>query len=193
MSSKMIGYARVSTSGQDADRQEQDLMAAGVRRDDLYVDRGVSGARTSRPALSRALAALQEGDTLAVATLDRLGRNTAHMLQVADDLNEQGVHLRVLNLGGEVVDTRTATGRLLLTVLSGIAEMERSIKQERIRDSVAKRRATGGDLGGRPRKATEGKAKAARAMLDQGAPATQVARELGVGRSTLYRMLNEEG
>lgn len=192
MAEKAIGYARVSTSGQDTDRQEQDLRAAGVRADDLYVDRGISGARTSRPALDRALTALEAGDTLVVATLDRLGRNTTHMLGMADELQERGVNLRVLNLGGESVDTRTPTGRLLLTVLSGIAEMERSIKAERIRDSVAKRRETGGDLGGRPRVATESKARTARLMLDQGTPATQVARDLGIGRTTLYRMLNDK-
>lgn len=193
MAAKMIGYARVSTSGQDTDRQEQDLRAAGVRADDLYVDRGISGARTSRPALDRALAALEGGDTLVVATLDRLGRNTRHMLEVADDLQGREVNLRVLNLGGESVDTRTATGRLLLTVLSGIAEMEREIKAERIRDSVAKRRETGGDLGGRPRVATASKARTAQLMIAQGTPAAQVARELGIGRTTLYRMLKDKG
>lgn len=77
---KLIGYARVSTRQQDTDRQEQDLLAAGVRRDDLYVDHGVSGARASRPAFDRALDALHDGDTLVVTTLDRLGRSTIDML-----------------------------------------------------------------------------------------------------------------
>lgn len=189
MAPKLIGYARVSTADQDTDRQEVDLRGAGVRADDLYVDRGVSGARTSRPALDAALAVLEPGDTLVVTTLDRLGRSTTHMLGLADELQDRGVNLRVLNLGGEAVDTRTPTGRLLLTIMSGIAEMERAIKVERVRDSVAKRRARGGDLGGRPERFSEGTVDVARRLLDEGVPAAQVARDLGMSRTTLYRRL----
>ena len=189
MAPKLIGYARVSTADQDTDRQEVDLRGAGVRSDDLYVDRGVSGARASRPALDAALTALEPGDTLAVTTLDRLGRSTTHMLGLADELQDRGVNLRVLNLGGEAVDTRTPTGRLLLTIMSGIAEMERAIKVERVRDSVAKRRARGGDLGGRPERFSEGTVDVARRLLDEGVPAAQVARDLGMSRTTLYRRL----
>ena len=189
MSTKLIGYARVSTADQDTDRQEVDLRGAGVRADDLYVDRGVSGARASRPALDAALTALEPGDTLVVTTLDRLGRSTTHMLGLADELQDRGVNLRVLNLGGEAVDTRTPTGRLLLTIMSGIAEMERAIKVERVRESVAKRRARGGDLGGRPERFSEGTMDVARRLLDDGVPAAQVARDLGMSRTTLYRRL----
>lgn len=74
--SKLIGYARVSTRQQSTDRQRADLLAAGVRPDDLYIDHGVSGARASRPQFDRALDALIQGDTLVIATLDRLGRST---------------------------------------------------------------------------------------------------------------------
>ncbi len=70
---KLIGYVRLSTKPQTTDRQEADLLAAGVRRDDLYVDRGVSGARASRPELDQALAALEASDTLVITTLDRPG------------------------------------------------------------------------------------------------------------------------
>ncbi|WP_188573562.1 recombinase family protein, partial [Arthrobacter liuii] len=70
----MIGYGRVSTRQQSTDRQQADLLAAGVRRDDLHVDHGVSGARASRPQFDRALRALIDGDTLVITTLDRLGR-----------------------------------------------------------------------------------------------------------------------
>ena len=91
---KLIGYARVSTRAQDADRQVKDLLNAGVRRDDLYVDHGVSGARATRPAFDRALAALHEGDTLTVTTLDRLGRSTVNMLGLSEQLGARGIHLR---------------------------------------------------------------------------------------------------
>jgi DNA invertase Pin-like site-specific DNA recombinase len=93
--SKLIGYARVSTRQQSTDRQRADLLEAGVRRDDLYVDQGVSGARASRPQFDRALDALLEGDTLVITTLDRLGRSTQNMLAFADALRRRGAGLRV--------------------------------------------------------------------------------------------------
>lgn len=109
--SKLIGYAGVSTRDQSTDRQEADLLAAGVRCDDLYVDRGVSGARASRPAFDKALAALIGGDTLVITTLDRLGRSTQNMLSLATELRDRGAGLRVLNLGGGDVDTATPWAR----------------------------------------------------------------------------------
>lgn len=92
--SKLIGYARVSTRQQATDRQQADLLGAGVRRDDLYIDQGVSGARASRPGFDRALDAIHDGDTLVVTTLDRLGRSTQNMLTFADELRHRGAGLR---------------------------------------------------------------------------------------------------
>jgi DNA invertase Pin-like site-specific DNA recombinase len=90
----------VSTRQQDADRRTTDLLAAGIRRDDLYVDHGVSGARASRPAFDESLRALHDGDTLLITTLDRLGRSTQNVLALAEDLRGRCSSLRVLNLGG---------------------------------------------------------------------------------------------
>ena len=104
---KQIGYARVSTKAQVTDRQETDLLAAGVRRDDLYIDHGVSGARANRPQFDDAINALHDGDTLVVTTLDRLGRSTASLLALPSELKQRGAALRVLNLGGDNVDTST--------------------------------------------------------------------------------------
>ena len=101
----LLGYARVSTKAQDGDRQIQDLLAAGVRRDDLYTDHGLSGALAKRPGLDRALVALHPGDTLVITTLDRLGRSTHKMLELAEELRDRNIGLRVLNLGGGDVDT----------------------------------------------------------------------------------------
>lgn len=187
--SKLIGYARVSTRHQSADRQEVDLRAAGVRPDDLYVDRGVSGARANRPALDAALGALMEGDTLVVCTLDRLGRSTAHMLALTEELRGSGVRLRVLNLGGGEVDTSTPMGSMLYTVMAALAQMELDVKRERVRDSVSKRRANGGNLGGRPRKVTTSQIQNAARLVAADVPLTEVARDLGISRATLYRRL----
>lgn len=186
---KLIGYARVSTKAQDTDRQEQDLIAAGVRRDDLYLDHGVSGGRAERPGLTQAKSALQDGDTLVITTLDRLGRSTQDMLKLAEELRARGVGLRVLNLGGGDVDTRTPTGQMMLTIFAALAQMELEIKRERIGDSVSKRRAAGKDLGGRKAQFTTSQIKNAIRLIESGQPASQVARDYGMSRATLYRRI----
>src|SRR5450830_1227670 len=168
---KLIGYARVSTKAQDTDRQEQDLLAAGVRRDDLYVDHGVSGARASRVELDKAMGALHDGDTLVVTTLDRLGRSTVNMLGLADDIKAKGAGLRVLNLGGGDVDTSTPMGGMVFTVMAALGQMELEIKRERITDSVSKRRAAGKDLGGRKAQFTDSQIKNAARLIESGEPA----------------------
>ncbi len=187
---KLIGYARVSTRQQSADRQQADLLAAGVRRDDLYVDHGVSGARASRPQFDRALEALIDGDTLVITTLDRLGRSTQNMLAFADELRRRGAGLRVLNLGGGDVDTSTPMGSMLFTIMAALAQMEHEIKRERVTDSVAKRRAAGQDLGGRPQRVTDSQVRSALRLVEGGTPAAQVARDLGMSRATFYRRSN---
>lgn len=184
---KLIGYARVSTRQQSTDRQQTDLLAAGVRRDDLYVDHGVSGARASRPQFDRALDALIDGDTLVITTLDRLGRSTQNMLAFADELRERGAGLRVLNLGGGDVDTATPMGSMLFTIMAALAQMEHEIKRERVTDSITKRREAGKDLGGRPRRITDSQIRSAVRLVEGGEPASQVARDLGMSRATFYR------
>ncbi|WP_369745634.1 recombinase family protein [Paenarthrobacter sp. AMU7] len=185
--SKLIGYARVSTRQQSTDRQRADLLAAGVRRDDIYIDQGVSGARASRPQFDRALDALMEGDTLVIATLDRLGRSTQNMLAFADELRSRGAGLRVLNLGGGDVDTATPMGSMLFTIMAALAQMEHEIKRERVTDSIIKRREAGKDLGGRPRRVTDSQIRSAVSLVKGGEPAAQVARDLGMSRATFYR------
>ncbi|MET3164808.1 UNVERIFIED_ORG: DNA invertase Pin-like site-specific DNA recombinase [Arthrobacter sp. UYEF10] len=184
---KLIGYARVSTRQQSTDRQQVDLLAAGVRRDDLYVDHGVSGARASRPEFDLALGALIAGDTLVITTLDRLGRSTQNLLAFADELRGRGAGLRVLNLGGGDVDTATPMGSMLFTIMAALAQMEHEIKRERVTDSISKRREAGKDLGGRPRRVTDSQIRSAVRLVEGGDPAAQVARDLGMSRATFYR------
>ncbi|PPG42059.1 recombinase family protein [Pseudoclavibacter sp. RFBA6] len=186
---KLIGYARVSTRHRDTDRQKVDLRAAGVRADDLYVDRGASGANASRPALEDLQQALVRGDTFVVTTLDRLGRSTGNMLTLAEELRDEGVALRVLNLGGGDVDTSTPMGSMVFTVMAALAQMELEIKRERVLDSVSKRRAAGSDLGGRLRKISERQLKNAAHLVAADVPVAEVARNLGISRATLYRRL----
>ena len=184
---KLIGYARVSTRQQSTDRQQADILAAGVRRDDLYVDDGVSGAKASRPHFDRALDALEDGDTLVITTLDRLGRSTQNMLDLAKELRGRGAGLRVLNLGGGDVDTATPMGSMLFTIMAALGQMEHEIKRERVVDSIAKRRAAGKDLGGRPRIITDSQIRNARRLIEGGEITAQVSLDLGMSRAAFYR------
>ena len=186
---KLIGYARVSTRHQSTDRQVVDLTTAGVRRVYHPGDLGVRGARARRPEFDRALDALHAGDTLVITTLDRLGRSTANMLSLADNLRAKGAALRVLNLGGGSMDTSTATGAMVFTVMAALAQMELEIKRERVSDSVTKRRAAGKDLGGRRAQYTDSQIRNAHRLITAGEPASQVARDLGMSRATLYRRI----
>jgi len=184
---KLIGYARVSTRQQSTDRQQADILASGVRRDDLYIDHGISGARASRPRFDRALDALHDGDTLVITTLDRLGRSTQNMLAFAEELRDRGAGLRVLNLGGGDVDTATPMGSMLFTIMAALGQMEHEIKRERVVDSIAKRREAGKDLGGRPQLITDSQIRSALSLVEGGTPAAQVARDLSMSRATFYR------
>ena len=186
---KQIGYARVSTKTQITDRQQTDLLAASVRRDDLYIDHGVSGARANRPQFNAAIKALHDGDTLVVTTLDRLGLSTANMLALPAELKQRCAALRVLNLRGDNVDTTNPMSAMMFTVMAALAQMELEIKRERITDSVSKRRAAGKKLGGRELQFTLSQIQNAQRLIDAGEPATQVAQDLGMSRATLYRQI----
>ncbi|MET3165533.1 UNVERIFIED_ORG: DNA invertase Pin-like site-specific DNA recombinase [Arthrobacter sp. UYEF10] len=126
-----------------------------------------------------------------ITTLDRLGRSTANMLELATVLRKRGTGLHVLNLGGGDVDTGTPMGGMVFTVMAALAQMELEIKRERITDSVSKRRAAGRDLGGRRERFTDSQINNARRLIEAGQPATQVSRDLGMSRATLYRRMGK--
>jgi DNA invertase Pin-like site-specific DNA recombinase len=162
-----------------------------VRRDDLYADYGVSGGRGYCPQFEKVIAAVEEVDTLVITTLDRLGRSTQNMLAFAEALRTRDAGLRVLNLGRGDVDTATPMGSMVFTVMAALAQMELEIKRERITDSVAKRWAAGKDLGGRRQTFTDSQIRNALRLIDAGEPATQVARDVGMSRATLYRWIRK--
>jgi DNA invertase Pin-like site-specific DNA recombinase len=109
------------------------------------------------------------------------------MLDFAGEFRDRGAGLRVLNLGGGDVDTSTPMASMVFTVMAALAQMEHEIKRKRVVDSISKRRATGGDLGGRPQCIIDGQIRNALRLVEAGEPAAQVARDLGVSRATFYR------
>lgn len=180
----LLGYARVSTAEQSTQGQVDALNTAGAER--VFSDTA-SGLRADRPALAELLAAAQEGDTVVVVRLDRLGRSLPELLRLIEDLARRGVALRSL---GEQIDTSTAAGRLVLHVFGALAEFERAVMRERTVAGLAAARARG-RIGGR-RPALRGARLAhARQLRADGTPVREIAQLLAVGRSTVYRALNE--
>jgi len=180
---ELLGYARVSTAGQDAAMQHDALSAAGCWRTWTDV---ASGAKADRPQLAEALASLRPGDTLCVWRLDRLGRSLPHLIETVRELEERGVGFRSVQ---ESIDTSTPGGRLVFHVFGALAAFERDLVQERTRAGLdaARRR---GRTGGRPPALTPAKAKQARKMRAEGASLDEIAGVVGVSVSTLYRRID---
>ncbi len=183
----LIGYARVSTEDQKLDLQLAALTAAGVRPNDVWSDKA-SGLRSDRPGLAGALKACRPGDVLVVWRLDRLARSTKELLAIGERLQEAKVGLRSLT---EHLDTNTATGKLIFTVISAMAEFERNLISERTKAGMKAARDRG-SRGGRPAKMTEKQLGMAEFMLtDPSNTGQQVADQFGVHRGTLYRALRD--
>lgn len=179
----LIGYARVSTLEQNLDGQLDALTKAGCSR--IFTDHA-SGAKTMRPQLDKVMDYLREGDTLVVWKLDRLGRSLPHLVEVIEDLDKRGVEFRSLT---ESIDTTTPGGRLVFHMAAAFAQFERDLIRERTRAGLAAARSQG-RLGGRPVLMTSERLKTARAMQENGSNNAEIARVLGVSRSTVSRALN---
>ncbi|MBM4470294.1 recombinase family protein [Rhodococcus hoagii] len=179
----LIGYARVSTVEQNPQLQLDALSQAGVAR--VFTDQGVSGTRAARPQLDAVLDYLREGDTLVVWKLDRLGRNTRHVLEVVDELNERGVGFRSLTEG---LATDGAMGKVMLTIIAAFAQLERDMMIERTRAGLTAA-AANGRKGGRRPKLDSAQAARARELRDKGMTAAEVGKVLGCSRATVYRYL----
>lgn len=183
---RMVGYVRVSKTSQTVEQQIDALQKLGVAA--VFGDEGISGSRRDRPGLRDALADLRSGDVLCVVALDRLARNLAHLIEIRDDLQRRGCHLISIRDG---IDTSTATGTLIFHVIGAIAEFERSVTMERTAERLSAMKRRGLPVGRRPA-LTAAQIATARRELAAGVSASVVARNLGCGRSTLYRHLGAQ-
>jgi len=160
-------------------------MTAGAER--IYADIGSGKKGAARPHWDELLRSLRRDDTLMVTELSRLGRSTSQLSALADDLNDQGVALRILNLG---IDTATPSGRLVYSIIAAVAEMERDLLIERTNSGLAASRARG-RRGGRKREFSPAAVRKAQEQYDKGElSVTEIARLAGVSRQTLYRYLD---
>lgn len=181
---QLIGYARVSTQGQDLAQQRETLGSLGCQR---IFEEKVSGAKRDRPELGRLLDHLRIGDVVVVTRLDRLARSTSDLLHIAERINGSGAGLR--SLAEPWADTTSPAGRMVLTIFAGIADFERSLIGERTSAGRAAALARGVRFGPRPALSAEQIVHARRLIDEEGRPVTEAARILNVHRATLYRAL----
>lgn len=181
----LIGYARTSTAEQLAglEGQDRDLKAAGVEK--LFSEQVSSVAH--RKELEAALDFVRDGDTLIVTKLDRLARSTAHLLSIVEKLDRKRVGLRILDFGGTAVDTKSPSGKLMLTMFAAMAQFEREMMLERQREGIAKAKQDGKYKGRKP--TARAKAEQVEKLHSEGVGATEIAKRLSIGRASVYRLL----
>jgi DNA invertase Pin-like site-specific DNA recombinase len=185
MAGILVGYARVSTCDQQAglDAQVRDLKAAGC--EEIFSEQVSAVAQRDR--LKEALRFVRRNDTLVGTKPDRLARSTTDLLRIVDDLERRGVGLIMLSMGGQAIDTRSPTGKLMITMLGAIAEFEQGLLLERQREGVAKAKLDGKYRGRMP----TARAKAAEVIRlnAEGLQRTEIARRLEIGIASVYRVL----
>jgi DNA invertase Pin-like site-specific DNA recombinase len=178
----VYGYARVSSDGQSLEAQVTALKAAGCTK--IFSEK-VSGVVTDRKALARAIAALGKGDTLIVTRLDRLARSTRDLLNTLDAIAKKGAGFK--SLADVWADTTTPHGRLMLTVLGGLAEFERELIRARTAEGRKRAQANGKHMG-RPSKLTRHQRREALARRERGDTLTDIAATYGVSHTTIMRL-----
>jgi DNA invertase Pin-like site-specific DNA recombinase len=183
----IIGYARTSTEDQKAGyaAQARDLHAAGA--DAIYQEQ-VSSVQ-DRPELRRAIAALLPNDTLVVTKLDRLARSMRNLTEIIDLLEQRGAALRILDFGGASVDTRSATGRLMLNLFGGFAQFEREMMLERQREGIARARSQGKYKGRKPW--VHRRREEVETLAQTGASQMVIAARTGMSRASVRKLLGE--
>jgi DNA invertase Pin-like site-specific DNA recombinase len=183
----IVGYARTSTAKQDAGQEAQvrDLKAFGAEK--IFAEQVSSVAE--RGQLGQALVFLREGDVFVVTKPDRLARNTAELLTIEADLTARKVGLVVLSMGGERLDTRNATARLMLTILGGVATWERQIMRERQIEGIEKAKREHKYTGRKP--TARAKADDVHRLAREGVTREETAARLGIGVASVYRILAE--
>lgn len=187
MAASFIGYARISTvaGGQKLDLQLDALNLAGCSK--IFQEK-MSGTATSRPELDACLSYLREGDTLVVYKLDRLGRSLKHLLIIIDNLKERGIGFKSVTDG---IDTTTPQGQLVYSVMACFAAYEVALLRERTFSGLQAARERG-RLGGRPKAVTPEVGERIVELRGDGKNADFIAKELGIGRATVYRYLKTQ-
>ena len=182
---RLFGYARVSTSQQSLELQIKALKEAGVTSSRIFTDKA-TGGNSDREGLRLLRVKVEEGDVILVKKLDRLGRDTADMIQLIKEFDEMKVSIRFLDDG---ISTEGTMGKMVVTILAAVAQAERSRILERTNEGRAEAKIKGIKFG---RKRTIDREKII-ALYQSGTGATEISKQERVGRSTVYKILREEG
>src|ERR1700756_5976933 len=182
---RLIGYARVSTYGQTLDSQLEQLRKAGCTSRNIYREK-VTGARADRRELNRMLGKLAPGDVVTVTRIDRLARSTLDLFAIVKRIVDAKAQFR--SLAEPWADTGTRTGRLMLAVLGGLADVERDLIRTRTAEGRSRAQKRGQHMG-RPSKLTDAQKAEARRLRAEGATLAELARSYGVGKSTISRLI----
>lgn len=177
----LVGYGRVSSEGQSLDIQNEALAKAGCEK--IFAEKVSGRSSSDRIELMNAIDFVRDGDTLVVTRLDRLARSVGDLHQIIETLATKNVGFRCLNQSG--VDTDSSTGKLMLSILGAVAQFENDIRRERQLEGISKAKAEG-RYKGRPATIDPEEVKA---MRERGLGASQIAREMNIGRASVYRAL----
>ncbi|WP_271299336.1 recombinase family protein [Sphingomonas sp. CV7422] len=181
----IIGYARVSSSSQSLEVQHQHLEVAGCEK--VFAEKRSGRTTEGRDALADAIDFVREGDVLAVTRLDRLARSVVDLHRLIERLTVKGCGFRVLQQSG--IDTTTSTGKLTLSILGAVAEFEADIRRDRQRDGIERAKAKGIYRGRRP---TIDIARI-ETLIAAGMTPAAIARDMGIGRASVYRLMGKAG
>lgn len=180
---RLFGYARVSTSQQSLNIQINALKAEGVKASRIFTDK-ISGSHVNRDGLRLLRIKVEEGDIVLIKKLDRLGRDTADMIQLIKEFDEMGVAIRFLDDG---ISTEGTMGKMIVTILSAVAQAERQRIIERTNEGRIEAKAKGVRFGRKPTIDHE----KVKELYRKGIGATDIARQLNIGRSTVYKIVKE--
>ncbi|EAA2737148.1 recombinase family protein [Salmonella enterica subsp. enterica] len=180
---RLFGYARVSTSQQSLDIQIRVLKDAGVKNNRIFTDKA-SGSSAVREGLDLLRMKVEEGDVILVKKLDRLGRDTADMIQLIKEFDAQGVSIRFIDDG---ISTDGEMGKMVVTILSAVAQAERQRILERTNEGREEAKLKGVKFG-RKRRINR---KELLELHEQGIGATEIAKQMNIARSTIYKVINE--
>ena len=190
----VVGYARVSTIDQNLDRQIDALRAYGIDDRLIYREK-ISGTKRDRPELQRMLRELKQGDTVVVADLTRISRSTKDLLDIVDQIKQKQAFIKSIKDTWLDTSSENPYNSFLLTVMSGLSQLERDLTSQRTREGLAAAKARGRN-GGRPSRQNE-KGDMVRALADSGMKIAEIVRQTGLSRSTVNRILRntptEEG
>ena len=181
--SSLLGYHRVSSASQSLDLGREALIKAGVPENRIYEEKASAKSKDNRPQLQAMMKALREGDECVVHKLDRLARNAKDLLTIVESITNAGASLNILDLG---INTGTPVGKMIITVLGAVSELERSYINDRTRAGVRAYIESGGKMGPKP---NEKRDKKIRALAKGGMSWTEIAEEVGVSKQTVSRVL----